>query len=588
MCRIFGFIETNPKKVILDEMQEVLKPGGPDNYGYYIDKNIAIGHRRLSIIDLSNRANQPMEFDNLVVSYNGEVYNFEEIKKELNEYEFKTHSDTEVILKAYHKWGTRAFEKFRGMFAIAIWHKDIKKLVLVRDRVGVKPLYYYFDGKTFIFSSEIKAILKHPNFEKTVDSKSTILFFQLGFIPTPYSIFKNTYKLETGSILEFQNGKIKVEKFWDYLDFIKLPKIKKSEKEIEKELEVLLEESFNLRMVADVDVGVFLSGGVDSSLLASILSKNYKLNTFTIGFKDKRFNEADIAKKIAKHLNTNHTELYFDIKDMLDLLPKMIEIFDEPFGDSSMLPTFLVANLAKKSLKVALSADGGDELFWGYPANFKNAKRFKKFQKFLFLKRVLKYFDNRNVKKKYYMLENDFFKYKLATRYRVFPDEFKETFILDSFDYKCKSYLECAFLFDFRYFLTDDVLVKVDRVTMANSLEAREPFLDHKLIEYAFRLPDHLKYNNGVTKYILRKILSKYLPKDIVNLPKKGFSIPIKYWLRNELKREVLEVVSQKNFIDDIMDKEKIIDRFYKKGDRTNEIWNIYIYNLWWDRWMKK
>jgi asparagine synthase (glutamine-hydrolysing) len=586
MCRIFGFIEKKPNKNILDNMQEVLKSGGPDNYGFYIDKDIAIGHRRLSIIDLSENANQPMEFDNLVISYNGEVYNFKEIKNELKEYEFKTNSDTEVILKAFHKWGWEAVKKFRGMFAIAIWDKKRKKLTLIRDRVGVKPLYYYFDGNVFIFASEIKALLKHPEFKKDIDKKSAILFFELGFIPTPYSIFKNCKKLDNASILEFDGKEIKIFKYWDFLEYANLPKIEKKEDEILEELEAILKESFKLRMIADVEVGLFLSGGIDSSLLASILSKEYNLKTFTIGFKDKKFNEADIAKKTAKILGTTHTEYYFDIKDMLNLLPKIVEIFDEPFADSSMFPTYLVSHIAAKELKVVLSADGADELFWGYPSNFKNAKRFKKYQKFMFLKPILSLFNNRKIKKKYYMLQKDMFKYKLATRYKIFPDEFSEFFELED-DLKCKDYIECAFLFDYKYFLSDDVLVKVDRNTMANSLEAREPFLDQNIAEFALRLPKYYKYKDGKTKYILRKLLYKYLPNEIVNLPKKGFSIPIKYWLRNELKKDVLEVINTSSFVDELLDKKKIINSFYKSGNRTGEVWSMYIFNLWYEKYAK-
>ena len=286
------------------------------------------------------------------------------------------------------------------MFAIAIWDKKRKKLTLIRDRVGVKPLYYYFDGNVFIFASEIKALLKHPKFKKEIDKKSAILFFELGFIPTPYSIFKNCKKLDNASILEFDGKEIKIFKYWDFLEYANLPKIEKKEDEILEELEAILKESFKLRMIADVEVGLFLSGGIDSSLLASILSKEYNLKTFTIGFKDKKFNEADIAKKTAKILGTTHTEYYFDIKDMLNLLPKMVEIFDEPFADSSMFPTYLVSHIAAKELKVVLSADGADELFWGYPSNFKNAKRFKKYQKFMFLKPILSLFNNRKFKKK--------------------------------------------------------------------------------------------------------------------------------------------------------------------------------------------
>ncbi|BCD60742.1 MULTISPECIES: asparagine synthase (glutamine-hydrolyzing) [unclassified Nitratiruptor] len=567
MCRIFGF--NGQDKDVLDKMGAVLAPGGPDNYGSFESPEFSLGHRRLSIIDLSAEANQPMQFENLIISYNGEVYNYKKIQKELSEYIFTTSSDTEVILKAFHKWGIEAVQKFHGMFAIALYDKTTKKLTLIRDRAGVKPLYYYFDGKNFIFASELKALLLHPRFQKRIDPKAAALYLQFGFVPTPYSIFKNCHKLPAAHYLEFCDQKVTLKQYWD------LPKQKMNIgfEEAKEKTRVLLQRSFEYRMVSDVEVGVFLSGGIDSSLLVSFLSKKYPLKTFTIGFEDKRFNEAKIAKETAKRLKTQHYELYFGIDELLNLLPTIANIFDEPFGDSSALPTLLVAKLAKEHVKVALSADGADELFGGYPINFKNYRRFSLYKNLRFIRFLLQ-------GKRKYMTTDDYLEFKLATRYRIYPDELKEEIFFD--ELKCHELLECMFLFDFKHFLADDVLVKVDRVTMANSLEAREPYLDHALIEFAFSLPDNLRWH----KKILRALLQEELP-EISKLPKQGFSVPIKYWLRNQLKEQVLDTLEQNSFLDDVVNKDKIVKQFYKNGKRTNAIWLMYMFRLWEERYIK-
>ncbi len=564
MCRIFGF--TGKNRTALECMSQRLAPGGPDSEGFFESDAISLGHRRLAILDLSSNASQPMEFDNLVISYNGEVYNFNELRKELGEYQFQTHSDTEVILKAFHKWGLDAVHRFHGMFAIALWDKRSQKLWLIRDRVGVKPLYYYYDGKVFIFASELKALLCHPKFERVINKKAVVAYLELGFVPAPLAIFEHTFKLLPGHYLEFDGTKTEIKQYW------RLPKkkITISYEDAKDRTKKLLEKSFEYRMVSDVPVGVFLSGGIDSSLLASYLSKHYDLQTFTIGFYDKRFNEASIAKETAKKLGSKHHELYFGVDDLLELLPKITQIFDEPFGDSSALPTYLVAHLASQYVKVVLSADGADELFGGYPINFKNEKRFNFYKKLRFIRFILK-------QKRKYMATNDVWKYKLALRYRTFPDELFEHVDLDRGE--CQDLMECMFWFDFRYFLSDDVLVKVDRVTMANSLEAREPYLDHELIDFAFSLPDDFRYH----KKILRDLLRQELPQ-ISDLPKQGFSVPIKYWLRNELKEDVLQSLESPSILDEVVDKKKIVKQFSQTGRRTNAVWLMYMFRLWEER----
>ncbi|MEM3227304.1 MAG: asparagine synthase (glutamine-hydrolyzing), partial [Thermoplasmata archaeon] len=377
MCRIVGFLDFSNKnnynlERVITSMRDTLIYGGPDDAGNFIDQsnNLALGHRRLSIIDLSITGHQPMEFDNYVIVYNGEIYNFIDIKKELEAlgYKFYSTSDTEVILKAFHRWGFKSVDKFRGMFAFAIWDKKDHKLILCRDRVGVKPLYYYYNNDLFMFASELKAFHMHPKFIKNISFEALSLYLQYGYITAPYSIFENTYKLEPGQFLVL-DGKGKIEKFnyWNVDSFFKNP-LGDSEESITQELELILEESFKLRLVSDVPIGVFLSGGIDSSTVAALLQKNMseKLKTFTIGFYEKDYNEANYAKKIANYLGTDHTEVYITAKEAFDVISKIPEIYDEPFGDSSAIPTYLVSKLAKSKVKVSLSADGGDEQFCGY------------------------------------------------------------------------------------------------------------------------------------------------------------------------------------------------------------------------------
>ncbi|MCK9455648.1 asparagine synthase (glutamine-hydrolyzing), partial [Sulfurimonas sp.] len=380
MCGIVGFIDNNNKIDIVKDMLAIQSYRGPDDNGVYFDENSGMhfGHNRLSIQDLTSHGHQPFVSDceNYVIAFNGEVYNFKTIRKELEAlgYKFISNSDTEVILYSYKEWGIRALEKFIGMFAFAILDKVQNRLFLVRDRAGVKPLYYYTDEKEFIFSSEVKSFHKHPSFKKEQNLEALPYFFQFGYIPAPYSIFKNCYKLEAGHYLEFdiQSSQFTILRYWDVNDFYLQEKLTKDEAEVLDDLEAILDDAVELRMVSDVPVGVFLSGGYDSSLVVSLLAKKQgkRINTFTIGFDDEKYNEAEHAKTIAEYLDTNHTEYYMKNSDMLDLVESLPFYYDEPFGDSSALPTMIVSKLARQSVTVALSADGGDEAFCGYSKYF--------------------------------------------------------------------------------------------------------------------------------------------------------------------------------------------------------------------------
>jgi len=372
MCGVVGFLGKNSPK--LDSMMQSINHRGPDDSGKFENSEVSLGHLRLSILDLSREGHQPMSYKNFIMIYNGEVYNYKEIKEKLIAYgySFDSNTDSEVVLKAYHKWGIKAIDKFIGMFAIVIYDKTTSKLILIRDRVGVKPLYYYFDGKEFVFGSELRPIIEYfkDNKNLVINRDALYEYFKFGYISSNLSIFENCKKVPAGSYLIFNLKRVEldIKQYWSILPFFELPKFKKREEELVDELEAILIDAFKYRMVSDVPVGVFLSGGVDSSIVAAILQKHYgNIHTFTIGFNENKYNEAKYAKEVANYIGTKHTEKYLSSDGAKAILDKFVDIYDEPFGDSSGIPTTLVSNVAKESgVKVVLSADGGDELFCGY------------------------------------------------------------------------------------------------------------------------------------------------------------------------------------------------------------------------------
>ena len=378
MCGITGFIDytTDTSEDTLSKMNTELTHRGPDDHGksYFLHDHFSVGlaHRRLSILDLSNKGKQPMQFESLVIVYNGEIYNFREIRSELisHNYTFVSDCDTEVILKAFHRWGIDCVKKFNGMFSFSLLDKKTNKLFIVRDRCGVKPCFYYKKNNLILFSSELKSFHKHPRFEKRINTNSLGLYLQYGYVPEPFTIFENTFKVKAGTYLQIDllRNHITEEQYWNVSSFYEKPRLNIDSLEASEELENLMQSSFDYRMVSDVPVGVFLSGGYDSSLVTALLQKEStkKLNTFTIGFNETNYNEANFANAVSKHLGTNHNEYYCSQQDVLNMLPGLCEIYDEPFADSSSIPTILVSKLAKESVSVSLSADGGDEIFGGY------------------------------------------------------------------------------------------------------------------------------------------------------------------------------------------------------------------------------
>ena len=623
MCGIAGFCDFNKKLNYknLMEVTDVLHHRGPDDSGYklYENKNvnIGLGHRRLSILDLTSHGHQPMKFENLEIAYNGEVYNFEEIKTELEEfnYTFTSHSDTEVILKAYHKWGIKAVDKFNGMFAIAIYDNINDKLILIRDRAGVKPLYCYNKDNLFLFSSELKSFSQVKEFHKNINKDSVKEYLKFGYIPQPLTIFDNTYKLEAGKYLEY-NLKTKVlniETYWNIDKFYEKEKLDISFEEALNKTEELLKSSFNYRMVSDVPVGVFLSGGYDSSAVSAILQANSttKIKTFTIGFKEEKYNEAIYAKKVAKHLGTEHYEYYLSQKDALEILPKLPEIYDEPFGDSSAIPTIMVSQFAKKHVTVSLSADGGDELFSGYPSynNIYNLyEKFNKFCKFNGLSKIDKIINPYQISQylKTYNLEGKFYKFCELLKNSNSPSKFYDTNTKYFYDVEIEKLLNRKYnsletysensidnmlCHSFKTYLNDDILTKVDRATMSVSLEGREPLLDYRLIEFVAQLPIEYKQAGCQTKYILKEIVHKYIPKEMMDRGKMGFSIPIFEWFSDELKVYFEEYLSEKAISESGIFDYKYVQTmkksYYNGYGNPHKLWLILMFQMWWEKWVK-
>lgn len=629
MCRITGFWDFNYRgdydlDDVLTKMRDSLKHGGPDDAGNYIEKDngLALANRRLSILDLSPLGHQPMIDDKneIVVVFNGEIYNFEEIKKELINlgYRFKSNSDTEVIIYAYKEWGLNCLQKFRGMFAIAIWDKREKKLILIRDRMGVKPLYYYFKDGLFMFASETRAFLKHPKFKKEISKDGLFLFFRYGYIFYPYSIWQNVWKLEPGGYLIIdKNQNIQKNKYWDlekiYEKYFDNEKKKFDENELINQLEDILVEAFKLRLVSDVPVGIFLSGGIDSSTVTTILQKHSSqpLKTFTIGFYEKDYDESQWAKKIAEYLGTDHTEMFCSVNEALEIIPQLPEIYDEPFGDSSAIPTHLVSRIARTKVKVILSGDGGDEFFGGYD-KYWVYKMFLKFP-FIFNKNFswlfkiileIKQEDPYRIEKFIKLLHKKTAIEKFSYISSCFLDDYydliKEDFqIKDEIDFQIenKELLNLPpvaqwMLIDSKYYLSEDILTKVDRASIAVALETREPLLDHKILEFVAPLPLKYKFRKNSGKKILKKLLARHLPRELFERPKHGFGIPQFEWLKRDLKNLVEEVFSEKAIertgILNCEYVKKIKNQFYENKLKNHfKIWYIFIFQLWAERWLR-
>ena len=631
MCGIIGSIGKNIDSRFCEQGIEAILHRGPDSQGTWQspDTRVFFGHTRLSIIDLSSAGSQPMMYKGkdgheYQIVFNGEVYNYKEIRDELllKGYTFQSDSDTEVILLAFVTWGKSCVSKFRGMFSFAIYDLWEKKLFLCRDRFGVKPLYYYHKDTTFLFSSELKALYTHSSFEKKINETAVSLYFQLGYIPAPHTIFQHTYKMRPGTWMEVDtNAQIQEETYWRAVDTQTDTYHQLSEEETLIQLEEKLLESFQYRMVADVDVGMFLSGGIDSSLVATLLQKDSikKIHTFTIGFEEKEYDEAPYAKQIASVLGTDHHELYISSKDVLAELDTLTHIFDEPFGDSSSIPTYILSQFTKQHVKVALSGDGGDELFGGYSkyealwklshmsgiskSVLRGVCKMLSPQQISQLYQLLPTKKYSNVREKIsklaYTLEGIDMRdqYMRAGTYWT-PEDLrtvlgmKEIASMSSFFSPEKGDVrEQLSIWDMEVYLPDDILVKADRTTMAVGLEGREPFLDHVLLSFVSGIEPEFRFRQLGTKSLLRQVLGKYIDIGLFDRPKTGFRPPIDTWLRSELS-EKLDVylgasyIKKQGLFDPVLVATFLNTYRLHHSINPDKVWLLLQFQMWWKTYM--
>jgi asparagine synthase (glutamine-hydrolysing) len=531
-------------------MANAIAHRGPDDSGEFCDAaaGIAFGFRRLSIIDLSAAGHQPMSSASgrFVIVFNGEVYNFAELRAELGG-EYRGHSDTEVMLAAIERWGlVAAVQRFAGMFAFALWDRQERALHLVRDRMGVKPLYYGWSGGALLFGSELKAVMASGMLRRDIDREAVSLYTSLGYIPAPRTIWRDIRKLPPGTIATIREGQTAVEPeaYWSVADVARFGATHPFEGTFDEAVDrtgQLIEESVRLRMISDVPLGVFLSGGVDSSLVAATMRRHGRVRSFTVGFVDKAFDEAGHASAIARHLGTEHTEEYVSLDEAMRVAPLLPAMFDEPFGDSSAIPTFIVSRMARRDVTVALSGDGGDELFAGYSHYFLGRKLWKKRERVpAFLRGPLTTLGrvpwNKVAPAQAARAEG--FIAALKMRH---PDDvyFRRSGIRSELEGRAAGLDDMtrrAMLFDQLAYLPDDILTKVDRASMASSLEAREPLLDHRLVEFAWTLPPEWNMEPAAGKRILRALLARDIPPALFERPKMGFALPVGEWLRGGLR----------------------------------------------------
>ncbi|MFH1913884.1 MAG: asparagine synthase (glutamine-hydrolyzing) [Pseudomonadota bacterium] len=631
MCGICGIISPSggDMSATLGAMTATLTHRGPDDTGLFIDapSGVALGHRRLSILDLSPLGHQPMASASgrFVIVFNGEIYNFQALRTELKPlgHSFRGDSDTEVLLAAFEEWGETALTKLNGMFALALWDRSERTLTLARDRLGKKPLYWGRVGGSFLFGSELKALCAHPDFTPKLDRAALALYFRLGYIPAPHSVYDHVRKLAPGKLLVLRNDREPEERtYWSATEVFAqglANPFAGTENEAAYNLEILLRDAISLRMVADVPLGAFLSGGIDSSLVTALMQtqSHRSVRTFSIGFEEAAYNEAPHARAVASHLGTNHTEIVLSQRDLLDIVPLVPRFWDEPFADSSQIPTFALCRLARQHVTVALSGDGGDELFNGY-------------ERHLFLNSLWHRLSGvpRPIRaavgtlggllpeaafrilgslgpKIHWRLEalgarnfEDFYRF-LFSHFRN-PKDLMPGCLEPptAFDLDQKQLARAAGddplrrmgLIDHLLYLPDDILTKVDRASMAVSLEVRCPLLDHRLVAFAASLPTAWKVKNGVGKTILRKVLYKYVPKALVDRPKMGFGVPIDIWLNNQLRDWAEDLLDESALRADGVLNVRLARRIwteYLGGERNwfPHLWDMLMYRAWRREW---
>jgi asparagine synthase (glutamine-hydrolysing) len=615
VCGICGKVyldsarRVEPNEIIA--MRDSMRTRGPDAGGIHLDRHAALGHRRLSIIDLE-ASTQPMsnESGTVWISFNGEIYNFDELRKDLiaRGYRFRTSGDTEVIVHLYEEFGEECVKHLRGMFTFAIWDSRSDALFLARDRIGVKPLYYALTKEAFLFGSELKALLADPNLHasRTIDLSAVHSYLSFLCVPDPVSIYRGIYKLPAAHTLTFRNGRVQLRRYWD-VTFTESRRA--SEQEWCDELLQHLREAVKIRLVADVPLGAFLSGGVDSSTVVAVMAglMSRPVKTFSIGFSENSYNEASDAKLVAQHLGTEHTELILVPSDARSLIPRMLEHFDEPFADSSAIPTFFVSQLARQRVTVVLSGDGGDELFGGYPwRQMRPAYQQTLSRAPIAVRRGIARLSRllpAGVPASNFLRKLDIpYNRYILDAMAVFDEEdrhglysknmLQELAGADPYQHHLanlqgpsdRSWAARMMEYDLKTYLPNDILTKVDRMSMFNSLEAREPLLDHHLVEFAASMPSEFKIRNGVSKYILKRTMASSLPAAVMTKRKQGFSVPLESWLRNYLKDDVLDTLrgGNQHGIFERRAIDRIANAFFKGDDRRNhQVWALYAFEHW-------
>lgn len=618
MCGIAGFCNMPENwQENIHRMNNRMLHRGPDAEGVWSneDNTVVLGHRRLSILDLSEAGSQPMvsASGRFVIVLNGEIYNFNEIRKKLlaekRNFRFRGSSDTEILLEAFEEYGMKdVLQMAKGMFAIALYDRKEKRLQLARDRMGEKPLYYGFIGRRFIFASDIAVIKENTFFEENINRDALTLYFRYGYIPAPYTIYKNINKLEAGTMMELRAPfeSASAEKYWDITEVAYNGQnnlFRGSEKEAADELERLLKESISGQMVADVPVGAFLSGGIDSSTVVALMQSisEKRVKTFTIGFENENYNEAQDAKKIAHYLGTDHRELYVSDREIMDTIPKMSFIYGEPFADSSQIPTYLVSKLAKSEVTVSLSGDGGDELFCGYGIYRIIDELWKKTGSIPEpLKKTVKFCIGHSALDRNFKLHliGHYLGAKTpAEMYAMTGSAVKgiENIVLGGHipDFKYSQYNNSLqytrnnlMLMDMLMYHPDDILTKVDRSGMAVSLESRIPLLDRDILEFAWKLPLKYKADSQMSKKVLKNVLYRHIPKELMDRPKKGFAIPIDGWLRKgELREWAEDLLSPAKIKAQGIIDEKTVgrywDNFIKTGKWNRHLWYLLMFQQW-------
>lgn len=627
MCGICGYVRK--RELSLDklrQMNDTMYHRGPDDSGAEIypmsgGYQLGLAQRRLAIMDLSALGHQPMHSDNerVVLVYNGEIYNFRELREELADYPFRSDCDTEVIIAAYLKWGISCVNRFNGMFAIALYDREEEALYLIRDRVGKKPLYYWYEQGELVFASELKPIMACPDFQGRIDRGVLSRYLFQQYINAPESVYENVYKLSPGSVLRFQGGQINAWSYWNVREAYKgaagFPV--KSYGEAKEQLKTLLKRAVALRMIADVPLGTFLSGGYDSSLVTALAQEHSAepVKTFSIGFYEEKYNEAAYAKAVADYLGTEHTELMIEETDMLRLVESIPKYYDEPFADPSQIPTMLVCKLAREQVTVALSGDGGDEFYCGYNIYEKVAqaqrldgigamvygmcqlpglKQLHALNRLPFKARVIA--GNRDRETRTQFAAGNYPKIARAMVGEL-PEGTKALSVHYPFEsrYEVKDWQICRMLLDMDTYLPGDILCKIDRASMKYSLEARCPILDPDVMDFSYRIPHSYKYAAGDKKHILKEIAYEYIPRELLERPKKGFGVPLDKWLRGPLKERLLcysdyDFVKRQNIFEPSCVSEMMKD-YVETGDRgpssgknySGLAWAYFVFQQWYE-----